>query len=357
MENTREGHSIEELKKYYEEVIRVATALLKENEKEWKPGYEKYLKEPDFKKHMEYWFFAYKNCIREVERKTETTFYFTTQGSASLRYNGTRVIKDLNCVKNKGKKVFGTINGESRCLNDPETIQSIKGIVSQLQENETKRIRNSLESYYEAGILKALNEDNKKKKNSFYRHIKPIKRLNNGKTGNEKKEIGLFQMNTPFKASEFKCSPEHLIYAGSAEGGGIDILARRGKTKWDSTLTLIEIKNEYDRSSEPPEVAMGQLMAYAVFLCNLIDEDPFEWGRAFGYMKGYNKKELTLIVMMPMPEDNNPPRKDFLSEDESGSDIEMNTLKGTQYALHLHYAYFNPKDYNKVEFSSLQSLD
>ena len=360
LDNAHEGHTRTELMAYYEDIVAVASKLLKENKQDWETNFKKYLERPDYYNHTEYWFQAYKNIIKKVEKETGASFYFTTQGTASLRFNGVSIIYDLRTARSRGQNVMGTIDNKSGYdLSNQKTIEILKKKVSCLKEKEASRLANQLESFYESGILRTMNDDNKKGRNTFYRHITPIKRLNNGFTGNKKQEIGLFQMATPFGASEFKNNPQELVYSSAAGGGGIDILSRRGRTRWDSILTLIEVKNGYERETEPPEITMGQLIAYAVFICNLLEKDPINWGHAFGYMstEGYGKKELNLIVMLPVPNDEKPPREDFLSETKSGADLKVSAHNGEEYVFHLGYAYFDPTNYMEVKYSSLKSLD
>ena len=359
LNNANEGHSRDELMSYYKEVVEEASKLLATNDNDWKGKFKEYLEKPVFSGHENYWFQAYDKIIKKAEKKTGAYFYFTTQGSASLRFNGSIIIDSLCTARARGRQVKGTIDKQSGYdLEDNKTVEIMKEKVQYFADKEKTRSDNQLESFYESGILKTMNEDNKQGKDIFYRHIKPIKRLNNGLTGNKKREIGLFQMATPFKASEFKSNPQKLEYAGASDGGGIDILARRGKTRWDSILTLIEVKNEYNRESEPPEITMGQLIAYAVFLCNLIEEDSINWGHAFGYMSkdGYRKKELNLIVMLPVPNDGKLPREDFLSETKDGINLSVSALNEEKYIFHLGYAYFDPSNF-MVKYSSLESLD
>ena len=355
MVSVREGNTIEELRKYYLNVVQEANKLLLEKKNVWETNFNRYLETPNYLGKEEYWFKAYDEIIKRVESETGASFYFSTQGLASLRFNGVKVVDEITLGRKKGTIVKGSIDKKKGFdLSCPETVNRIKEKIKDLKEKEKKRTNNPKESYYEAGILFSMDEDNKNGINSFYRYIQPIKRINNGKTKSEKREIGLFQMTTPFSASGFKNKPQKMRFSGS-KGGGIDILARRGNGS--HILTLIEIKNEYKRRSEPPEITMGQLIAYAVFMCNLIEEDPYRWGRAFGFMGGYKKKELNLIVMLPMPDDKKPPRTDFLSEDSKGSDIEVDTINATKYVLHLNYAYFDPGNYIEVKYQSIGSLD
>ena len=194
--------------------------------------------------------------------------------------------------------------------------------------------------------------------NAFYRYCKPVKRIIK-----KPKEIGFYQMTTPISASKVHEGLDMLVYSrGRGEnseleydGGGIDLLLRRGKGNSNKTLTLIELKDKYERS-ESPELALGQLVAYATFLCNLFDIDKDQlWGREFGYQSGLKAKNLNLIIMMPEPEKGKP-RKDFLDKDGGFSMIKIQTIENKEYTLFLHYCFFDRNNVSQGIETSLLPL-
>ncbi len=114
-----------------------------------------------------------------------------------------------------------------------------------------------------------------------------------------------FQMPTPFRASELHKLEnwDNLdIYAKNRRsGGGIDILARTGSGH-ATYLTIIELKDE-NSASEPPHKAIGQAIAYSVFIRELLRCDKAgnaDWWKFFGFSCDIPKK-LVLRAVIAMP--------------------------------------------------------
>ena len=350
--------SKEEIWILFEEAVKKTSQSLSENQKEWSILFNNYRQKPSFiknEKEKSLWINAYflrPDGIENIEKRTHLSFYISTQGSASLRFDGRKVISDIKIGKtgkyigiwaplaieksHEAGIILPDIHEENGNLNN--CINSgIVDIINQCFAEEAKGKDEKPENYYESRILKELQGNF-----GFYRWMYPVKRIIVREE--KKKEVGLYQVATAIKASDLSYK-----YSG-AKGGGIDVLARRGRGTRDQILSLFELKKKYRR----PEVVMQQLIAYGVFLCNLIDSDPAGWGNEFGYTgkSGYAKRELNLIVMMPTPNKGNP-RTDFLKYPS----IEITTYMNTQYRLNLHYAFFSPEDVRDVRFTSLPSLD
>ena len=119
-----------------------------------------------------------------------------------------------------------------------------------------------------------------------------------------------FQMPTPLGASKAKDGPEQIKYSNQ-NGGGIDILARMGSGR-STTLAVMELKDQ-NIDSEPPEKAIMQAIAYAVFLRELLRSDCGQaWWTFFGF--GGNVPEiLNLKTIIVMPNEPNA-AKDFANE-------------------------------------------
>lgn len=342
----------------FEEAVNKTNQSLSANQEKWIDLFNGYRLNPSFVKNdkeKSKWINAYyskPDGIENIEKKTPLSFYISTQGSASLRFDGRKVISNIKVGKigkyigkwaplaiEKAQEV-GIIlpdiyeeNGNlNNCINS-----RIVDIINKCFTEDMKGKGEKLENYYESRILKELQG-----KFGFYRWMYPVKRIIVREE--KKKEVGLYQVATAIKASDLS-----FKYSGS-KGGGIDVLARRGRGNRDQILTLFELKKKYKK----PEVVMQQLISYGVFLCNLIDSDPAGWGKEFGYTGkgGYSKRELNLAVMMPAPNTGNP-RTDFLEHPS----IEITTYNNTRYCLNLHYAFFSPEDVRDVKFTSLPSLD
>lgn len=113
------------------------------------------------------------------------------------------------------------------------------------------------------------------------------------------KGSGFFQMPTPLKASGAKNGINNITYANSY-GGGIDILARVGRGK-GTQLAILELKDE-NISSEPPEEAIKQAIAYATFVRELLrsEEVGKTYWRFFGFTRKLPEKlSLKAIIVMP----------------------------------------------------------
>ena len=114
-----------------------------------------------------------------------------------------------------------------------------------------------------------------------------------------------FQMPTPFSASKLhKLNWDNLdIYAKNRRrlGGGIDILARTGSGH-ATYLTIIELKDE-NSAGEPPHKAIGQAIAYSVFIRELLRCDKAgnsDWWKFFGF-SGDIPQKLVLRAVIAMP--------------------------------------------------------
>ncbi|MCR4849539.1 MAG: hypothetical protein K5920_11915 [Bacteroidales bacterium] len=139
-----------------------------------------------------------------------------------------------------------------------------------------------------------------------------------------------FQMPTPLTASgnTIKYSEGH---------GGIDILARR-KEGNESTLTVFELKDEY----ENPEKVICQAIAYATFVVELCETKAC---KDFKKLCGLQKQELEKIyvsILMPDP--------DGVSEPKFKNKVL--TVPGSKIKLVLHYTFFD-KDTVKITRSSI----
>ena len=117
--------------------------------------------------------------------------------------------------------------------------------------------------------------------------------------------VARFQMPTPFRASELHKLEnwDNLdIYAKNRRpGGGIDILARTGSGH-ATYLTIIELKDE-NSASEPPHKAIGQAIAYSVFIRELLRCDKAgnsDWWKFFGF-SGDIPQKLVLRAVIAMP--------------------------------------------------------
>jgi|GEM_PF-497244 len=105
--------------------------------------------------------------------------------------------------------------------------------------------------------------------------------------------ISRFQMPTPLTASG-----NDVKYSG-ASGGGIDILCRVGSGA-NTKLCVVEVKDE-NKPSEPPQKAIGQAVAYATFLHELLkSKSGDKWYEIFGFSRSVPDK-LKIVASVAMP--------------------------------------------------------
>ena len=144
--------------------------------------------------------------------------------------------------------------------------------------------------------------------------------------------IARFQMPTPLSASKV----EEIKYSNSpGSGGGVDIMSRIGRGG-GVKLCVMEVKDEY-KSNEPPQKAILQGLAYAVFIRELLrSEGGNVWWEIFGFDGNFPKK-IDLYVASVMPQ-----KENF---DTSFADM---TLTKDEDIFHLHYIYFREHQ-NRIE--------
>lgn len=136
-----------------------------------------------------------------------------------------------------------------------------------------------------------------------------------------------FQMPTAVSASK-KGQAEH-----SRSGGGIDILARVRKGA-KSTLAVIELKDE-NRSTEGPEIAIQQAIAYATFITRLLrSKSGDQWWKIFGFGGAKIPDKLTIYAAVAMPDIKERPN---FVEVELGLPVVDRII--------LHYMTFSERDY------------
>lgn len=212
-------------------------------------------------------------------------------------------------------------------------------------QHDNDKIDISDEHMFETLLLKGLS---KKGSNGKYLcHIQPCKICGQ-----------YYQLVTPLAASNAKKDKIGI----SQKGGGIDILARckRGN---NTTLCVIELKDEY-KKDESPGMAIKQAIAYATFIIKLIRSKDADGARWYKDIMGINKeltpdKPIKVYAVVAMPYKNDsaelpPEDTDFIKE---------GPVKVGNDEIHLHYIYFkedalkNPKIPKGFTCSFIKSQD
>lgn len=145
-----------------------------------------------------------------------------------------------------------------------------------------------------------------------------------------------YQFPTPLSACDAK---NDIINYSKEKGGGIDILARCKKGT-QSTICVIELKDEY-KNDECPAKAIKQAIAYAVFVLKLIRSKKADGEWWYKKMLGINKKltgapiTINAVIAMPYPKDPNT-----ALTPEYDTDFANKVVKVGNDEIHLHYIYF-----------------
>ena len=150
-----------------------------------------------------------------------------------------------------------------------------------------------------------------------------------------------FQMPTPLKASDHTQLPTYA----KQNGGGIDILARvtpvNRENEEYSRLCVMEVKDQ-NIESESQADAMGQAVAYAVFIAKLLRSESgqawydFFMNRKEKKERGNVPKKLHIDVVTVMPHGD--------TEEFCNKDLDVDGLDTT---LHCHTLYFDDEKFDK----------
>ena len=144
-----------------------------------------------------------------------------------------------------------------------------------------------------------------------------------------------FPMPTPISASNHKA-----IKYSKSYGGGIDILARVGKSGYSAKLCVIELKDEND-PKEPAIEVIKQAAAYAVFIRELLrSESGSDWWKLFGFNKPLPKK-LTLYATCAMP-----------SGEGNDYYFANKEIQIKEDVIRFHYIYFREADNSIISIES-----
>lgn len=205
-----------------------------------------------------------------------------TYNKVSIRFNKkARNIFEL--MSNEDKEYFENLKDESYPWKGKEARRFRRIFKEFSSEKLCGQPEHKLESYLLDNYLQ------KSSKGKEISNIQPITMLEGS---------GFFQMPTPLKASGAKNGIDNIKYA-KFYGGGIDILARVGRGI-GTQLAILELKDE-NLSSEPPEEAIKQAIAYATFVRELLRSEVGKtyWG-FFGFTRKLPEKlALKAIIVMP----------------------------------------------------------
>jgi hypothetical protein len=274
--------------KIYQETVSKVKDLLKTNIEEWEDRYSSYASEIKKRKQafnkgrteFHQWkpLYVYTSVSGAKGAKLEYDLRFLGQSVATLK------IKDdgkvlITSKDKRNEKYFGIktkLKGsdwageEAKCFRKEFSVALKKG-----------KMPKSKEHRYENSLLVEFSKTDRNTK--LLCNIQPVKLSKM-----------FFQMPTPLTAS--KNDIEYAKYSG----GGIDILSRVKHCNNKTYLCVMELKDE-NKSTEPPEKAMKQAIAYAVFIaCLLRSKSGNDWYKLFGY-KGNVPENLDIDVAVVMP--------------------------------------------------------
>lgn len=318
--------------------VRVQEALnfLNENREEWEPRYNGYVESMNSHKDTAI------ECFEQFKSQKPFSYYITTSElkdsvnvfNFSMRFAGQEIatvkVYGKNARINSGditifttghdesnKKYFGCeIRLEQGTKWNDSIASKFRAFFNSVDKTQARFIEHALES-----VL--ITELSKKQGNGKYIvGIQPVRI----------EDKIPYSFKTPFKAST-----DELGYSGR-NGGCVDILAH-----YNENLTVIELKANHD-SSESPEKAMRQAIAYATFLHQLLRSDIAkgqDWYRFLEYKKVLSDN-LTINVVVAMP------------NHESGSALNDKSFAREEISmgggdkLVLHYMYLTVDDEGNV---------
>ena len=287
----------------YRQVIDVVTDLLQKNKTEWSPRYQGY---QELIGNLN----AQIADMRKKFRALDPVFVYlsiskvktanSSRVSFDLRYQGQSVAElivdktvSLNFDPTKAKtneRDFGFPGGLNGKFdwNSKEAMAFRKFFAGKPQRTP-KATKENKEHRFESVILTDL-----------------LKRISAEKTLVNIRPVLLcgarFQMPTPLTASNAKAG---VVNYASSNGGGIDILARAGKSGRKTNLCVIEVKDE-NTAKEPLQAAMKQAVAYATFIREILrdGDNGKRWWKLFGF-SGALPEKLTILTVVAMPKGNN----------------------------------------------------
>lgn len=310
----------------YQETIEKVQYLLKENT-EWKERYRGYIDEinssaPLFEKARRqfrplvafqlYMPLSMATRNRDLKNEPQNTYFdlrFRGQSVATIIVNNyknktvTLRIKETNAIYEtlssagmvKEEKYLRELfkGSESKSEYDWHSTEAknfrkiYTELDAELKANNNIYLSGQPEHGMEDALLKNFSKKSSNGKEISY--IRPVTML--------EKHI-YFQMPTPIAASSIVKGIDNLGYSNEY-GGGIDILARMGIGS-GTKLAALELKYK-NQSSEPPEKAICQAIAYATFLRELLRCDcGQDWWRFFGFGGNIpNALDIKAVIVMP----------------------------------------------------------
>lgn len=284
----------------YIEVIKKTRQLL-DSDREWIARYRKYIQKINDNheqlKEARHAFYVPKpfKLYMPISKAMNSVFNLRFEGQdvADLKINADNEVSI--CFNKNARNIFELMSNEDKVyfenLKDefyPWTGEEAKRFRKIFKDFSSEKLRGQPEHKVESELL-----DNYLQKSSQGKeilNIQPITML---------KGSGFFQMPTPLKASGAKNGIDNITYA-NFYGGGIDILARVGRGK-GTQLAILELKDE-NKSSEPPEEAIKQAIAYATFIRELLRSE--EIGKTYWDFFGFTREipeklALKAIIVMP----------------------------------------------------------
>lgn len=283
----------------YIEVIKKTKHLI-DSEREWIARYRKYIKtindNHEQLKEARHAFYVPKpfKLYMPISKAMNSVFNlrFCGQDVADLKINTDNKVSIR--FNKKAKDIFKLMSSE-----DKKYFNKLKDDFYPWKGKEARRFRRIFKEFSSEKLcgqpehkLESYLLDNYLQKSSQGKeilNIQPITMLEGS---------GFFQMPTPLKASGAKNGIDNIKYA-NFHGGGIDILARVGRGI-GTQLAILELKDE-NISSEPPEEAIKQAIAYATFVRELLRSEVGKtYWRFFGFTRKLPEKlALKAIIVMP----------------------------------------------------------
>jgi hypothetical protein len=316
----------------FEEVVKQTQGLLSDNP-EWIERYSVYadginknletIKEKKSKFNQWAPLYLYMN-VTEAKGSTKFSIRYLGQDVAKIKvFEDKIIVSSMDFSKNNLRDFECSIELSDADWRSKEATSFRKHFIAYGKRTSNSHKKNE-EHRIESLLLTEFSKKDSKTK--LMCNIQPVKMAG----------ITRFQMPTPLGASKV----DNLKYSG-VSGGGIDILARIGKSR-GTKLCVLEVKDENGKN-EPPAKAIKQGIVYATFLLGLLrSKGGNKWWKLFGFSRDL-PKSISIAVACVMP----PDIKD--------TTFANNEIAIGEDKLILHYVYFYESDHQLLGLETSMS--
>ena len=288
---------MEKFRDELENIIKETQGLLLENKTEWEPRYRGYaqalhtnedsitLNRRKFYEFAPFRYYISTSTAKASKHNLKLDVRYRGQSVATMETTQNDVTISTEGKNQNNLDHFGCDIELNNAEWRGKEAKEFRSFFKNRDNSRNSTIKSNEEHYVESLLLSEFSKEGGI--NKQIRGIQPVKLC------------GVrFGMPTPLKA----CYQHKPAGYAKQYGGGIDILARTGGGRYDTHLTVIEVKDE-NKIGEPPKAALKQAIKYAVFIRELLRSDcGADWYNLFGF-NGEIPNQLKIRVVCAMPDD------------------------------------------------------